>query len=95
MNLNLYLNLSLNINNNSNVHLTSTTLEESESESRDEIDMQKEFEKMDKESRVAKRAFEQRIQKHKLIQVCTYVTISRVCIFFYYFLNFFLLFIFS
>ena len=42
---------------------------ETESESKDDIDMQKEVEKMDKESRVARRAFEQRIQKHKLIQV--------------------------
>jgi WNK lysine deficient protein kinase len=50
---------------------------ETEAEARDDLDMQKEVEKMDKESRVARRAFEQRIQKHKLIQVrtilhCTY-----------------------
>jgi Protein kinase domain len=42
---------------------------ETEAEARDDVDMLKEVEKMDKESRVARRAFEQRIQKHKLIQV--------------------------
>ena len=45
---------------------------ETEAEARDDVDMLKEVEKMDKESRAARRAFEQRIQKHKLIQVRHY-----------------------
>ena len=61
------MNLNSNLNIKTIVNLD--IIAETESESKDDIDMQKEVEKMDKESRVARRAFEQRIQKHKLIQV--------------------------
>lgn len=58
----------MNIEGNSEKS-TADNVAESEAEAQDELDMHKETEKMDRESKIARRAFEQRIQKHKLIQV--------------------------
>jgi hypothetical protein len=63
---------------------TADNVAESEAEAQDELDMHKETEKMDRESKIARRAFEQRIQKHKLIQVFLYIYLYMcMCVYVY------------
>jgi hypothetical protein len=69
----LHAQISFNLDRKTNIEESpekcTSNEAESEAEAQDELDMHKETEKMDRESKIARRAFEQRIQKHKLIQV--------------------------